>query len=195
MTQVEADSSSANMRKAIYGASYGYYTKDGVFTPVSTAGTPDQQQAALDDIFDDKSGTYVEGAMTINEYAMKLEKDQIAALGDKGAINTSLDDLNKSVGTNLSGTISGVRTEVDNEGDQTQNTIITMVGRTNKILEHYLAKVPEMVRKGMYNTDELDAPSFETMLMTLPDRNDLTLSNGSMIASINPLDLQTTPPP
>ena len=97
LTQVEADTSSANMRKAIYGASYGYYTKDGVFTPVTTAGTPDQQQAALDDIFDDKSGTYVEGAMTINEYAMKLEKDQIAALGDKGAINTSLDDLNKSV--------------------------------------------------------------------------------------------------
>lgn len=207
LTKDEADQSSANMRKAIYGASYGYYTKDGVFVPVNV-GTPAANQAALDDIFDDKKpGTYVEGAMTINEYAMKLEKDQIAAQGvinssigtldtSIGNLGTSLDDLNKSVGTNLTGTISGVRTEVDNEGDQTQNTIITMVGRTNKILEHYLAKVPEMVRKGMYNTDELDAPSFETMLMTLPDKAaDLTLSNGSMIASINPLDPTNNPSP
>ena len=69
----------------------------------------------------------------------------------------------------IKGAITGVEDETGREGDQTQQTLVTMIGRTNYLLEYYLSKTPDFIKMGLYGTRGLNLAKMRAIDQTLPD--------------------------
>ena len=142
---------------------------------------------------------YQAGTAADNTTNLNYTRAQIEAQNQvKDAITSQTTDLTSALATqttNITGSIEGTTAAVGTEGDETQQTLVTMIGQTNRILEYYLKNTPAMIRKGLYGTEGLNTVKLKAIEQTLPDPvATLVKTQQEISATFNPFNPSGQPP-
>ncbi|GEM_PF-2553225 len=175
---------------------------DGTFDPTSSDSTLDTwAQSMAQDQYQTATNT---ATTATNTTAMKNTLDTLSTtatnqLTKQTTMNNNLTTLItdqqattaaiNTQGGRVTSAISSAQTEINAEGDETQQALVTMIGRTNKLLQHYLSKTPEMIRLGIYGSKGLNASRMNSIAQTLPDPLAITVkTQQNMMALIDPFN-------